>query len=127
MQICGLKWSWCGSQLASGGNDNNLCIFDAQFQLQHKVQAHSAAVKALAWCPYQANLLASGGGTADRCIRFWNTHTGAQLSCIDTGSQVRLQGVAALCIMYMVMSMVASIHRCQGPAPMGLAACEGGG
>jgi hypothetical protein len=25
-----------------------------------------AAVKAIAWCPWQRNLLASGGGTADR-------------------------------------------------------------
>ncbi len=47
-----------------------------------------AAVKALAWCPFQSNLLATGGGTADRCIKFWNTHTGAVLSSIDTGSQV---------------------------------------
>ncbi len=47
-----------------------------------------AAVKALAWCPFQSNLLATGGGTADRCIKFWNTHTGAMLSSIDTGSQV---------------------------------------
>lgn len=54
-----------------------------------QVQAHSAAVKALAWCPYQSNLLATGGGTADRHIRFWNTHTCAMLSAIDTGSQVR--------------------------------------
>ncbi|GFH26173.1 WD_REPEATS_REGION domain-containing protein, partial [Haematococcus lacustris] len=46
-----------------------------------------AAVKAIAWCPFQSNLLATGGGTADRCIKFWNTHTGVNLSSIDTGSQ----------------------------------------
>ena len=34
---------------------------------------HAAAVKALDWCPHQPGLLASGGGTADRTIRFWNT------------------------------------------------------
>ena len=55
----------------------------------HRMTAHAAAVKALAWCPFQSNLLASGGGTADRCIKFWNTHTGALLNSIDTGSQVR--------------------------------------
>ena len=32
--------------------------------------------------------MASGGGTADRRIRFWNTTTGQPLQCIDTGSQV---------------------------------------
>lgn len=36
----------------------------------------------------QNHLLASGGGTADRHIRFWNTQTGSALSSIDTGSQV---------------------------------------
>ena len=87
-EVCGLKWSPSGQQLASGGNDNLLCIWDARFQLQHKIAAHQAAVKALAWCPFQSNLLASGGGTADRHIRFWNTLTGAQLNAIDTGSQV---------------------------------------
>ncbi len=55
----------------------------------HRMTAHAAAVKALAWCPFQSNLLASGGGTADRCIKFWNTHTGALLNSIDTGSQVQ--------------------------------------
>ena len=42
----------------------------------HRITAHQAAVKALAWCPFQANLLATGGGTADRTIKFHNTHTG---------------------------------------------------
>ena len=49
---------------------------------------HIAAVKALAWSPHQHGLLASGGGTADRTIRFWNTLTNSQIDCIDTGSQV---------------------------------------
>lgn len=30
----------------------------------------------------------SVGGTADRCIRFWNTLTGQPMQCVDTGSQV---------------------------------------
>lgn len=59
--------------------------FDAP---KHTMTHHTAAVKALAWCPWQANLLASGGGTADRHIRFWNTQTGAMLNEIDTNSQV---------------------------------------
>jgi WD40 repeat protein len=50
---------------------------------------HTAAVKAIAWSPHLHGLLASGGGTADRCIRFWNTTTNSHLSCMDTGSQVK--------------------------------------
>jgi cell division cycle protein 20 (cofactor of APC complex) len=91
-EVCGLKWSPSGQQLASGGNDNLLHIWDmammSNSQYLHRIDQHMAAVKALAWCPFQSNLLASGGGTADRCIKFWNTHTGALLSSIDTHSQV---------------------------------------
>jgi len=34
-----------------------------------RFRQHTAAVKALAWSPHQAGLLASGGGTSDRHIR----------------------------------------------------------
>ena len=64
-------------QLASGGNDNLLMVWDAAADRPtHRITAHQAAVKALAWCPFQSNLLATGGGTADRTIKFHNTHTG---------------------------------------------------
>lgn len=91
-EVCGLKWSPNGQQLASGGNDNFLHIWDANSisnnTYLHRLEGHQAAVKALAWCPFQGNLLATGGGTADRCIKFWNTHTGSMLNSIDTHSQV---------------------------------------
>ncbi|RHY33043.1 hypothetical protein DYB32_001922 [Aphanomyces invadans] len=88
-EICGLKWSFDDQQLASGGNDNKLMIWNCH--APHPVLRftdHSAAVKAIAWSPHQLGLLASGGGTADRCIRFWNTLQGHGLQAIDTGSQV---------------------------------------
>jgi cell division cycle 20-like protein 1 (cofactor of APC complex) len=109
-EVCGLKWSFDGQQLASGGNDNKLLIWSAHApQPVLRFGEHTAAVKAIAWSPHQAGLLVSGGGTADRCIRFWNTlsassthtsalaaanayHTpansGPPLQTIDTGSQV---------------------------------------
>jgi len=58
--------------------------------------AAQAAVKAIAWSPHQHGLLASGGGTADRNIRFWNTASGAALTAIDTGSQARQNPVKSL-------------------------------
>ncbi|OVA15153.1 WD40 repeat [Macleaya cordata] len=92
LEVCGLKWSASGKQLASGGNDNLLHIWDRSVassnsptQWLHRLEDHTAAVKALAWCPFQANLLASGGG---ECIKFWNTHTGVCSNSVDTGSQV---------------------------------------
>lgn len=54
----------------------------------YSLNQHQAAVKALAWCPWQSHILASGGGTADRSIKFWNCNTGACLNSVDTRSQV---------------------------------------
>ncbi|XP_059474135.1 cell division cycle protein 20 homolog isoform X2 [Neocloeon triangulifer] len=94
-EVCGLKWSPDGNFLASGANDNLLHIWPrapsdmhGQATPIHTFNAHQAAVKALAWCPWQNGVLASGGGTADRHIRFWNIRTGSSISAIDTKSQV---------------------------------------
>ncbi|CAN0870761.1 Cell division cycle 20.1, cofactor of APC complex [Linum grandiflorum] len=100
-EVCGLKWSGSGQHLASGGNDNLVHIWDKsraaasssshhhqQTQYLHRLEDHTSAVKALAWCPFQRNLLATGGGRDDRTIKFWNTQTGACLNSVDTGSQV---------------------------------------
>ncbi|XP_024373565.1 protein FIZZY-RELATED 3 [Physcomitrium patens] len=88
-EVCGLKWSYDDRELASGGNDNQLLVWNRQStQPVVKFSEHGAAVKAIAWSPHQHGLLASGGGTADRCIRFWNTATSTALNCYDTGSQV---------------------------------------
>ncbi|XP_010520101.1 PREDICTED: protein FIZZY-RELATED 3 [Tarenaya hassleriana] len=88
-EVCGLKWSHDDRELASGGNDNQLLVWNNHSQQPVlKLTEHTAAVKAITWSPHQSNLLASGGGTADRCIRFWNTTNGHQLNSIDTGSQV---------------------------------------
>lgn len=124
-EICGLTWSPDGRTLASGGNDNMLCLWDAAMSShsggraslsgrssigsigssitdsqtrrsylvgshapRNIIHDHTAAVKALAWCPFQRNVLASGGGTADRCIRIRNTDTNSVMHCVNTGSQV---------------------------------------
>ncbi|KAF9598544.1 hypothetical protein IFM89_028076 [Coptis chinensis] len=94
LEVCGLNWSSSGQQLASGGNDNLLHIWDhsmatsnSRTQWLHRLDDHTAAVKALAWCPFHSSVLASGGGVGDHHITFWNTHTGACLNSVDTGSQ----------------------------------------
>ena len=119
--------SGMGSALASGGNDNKVCIWDLRGSRRASSVAssihssgsglgggigtsrrarsssnsdgdgdvpfwefheHAAAVKALAWDPHVAGVLATGGGTQDKHIRFWNTFTGVMLDELDAGSQV---------------------------------------
>lgn len=93
-EVCGLRWSPDGSQIASGSNDNTVAVWDAAATVGHTVSPrfvfsdHSAAVKALAWCPWQQNLLATGGGSADRKLRFFNTNTGICLNSLDTECQI---------------------------------------
>ncbi|GJE94759.1 WD40 repeat domain-containing protein [Phanerochaete sordida] len=119
-EVCGLRWNTDAGQqtalLASGGNDNKVCIWDLRGNKRpgmqnnptsapssgastsgaedandipvYKFHEHTAAVKALAWDPHISGVLASGGGTADKHIRFWNVYTGTMLHQLDTGSQV---------------------------------------
>jgi cell division cycle 20-like protein 1, cofactor of APC complex len=84
-----LKWSFDGNLLASGGNDNKLFIWSAHSSTPiSKFSNHCAAVKGIAWSPHNHGVLASGGGSADKTIKFWNTLDNTLLDSIDTGSQV---------------------------------------
>lgn len=115
-EVCGLKWSGDGgtssANLASGGNDNKVCIWDLRGSRRAtraggsnptaglapgdepgdtpvwKFHEHTAAVKALAWDPHVSGVLATGGGTQDKHIRFWNVINGTMTAELDTGSQV---------------------------------------
>ncbi|XP_034559761.1 cell division cycle protein 20 homolog [Notolabrus celidotus] len=93
LEVCGLQWSPDGRYLASGGNDNLVYIWPriqegSPGQSLHCFNSHEGAVKALAWCPWQPNILASGGGTSDRHIRVWNTNSGSCIHSLDTKSQI---------------------------------------
>ena len=52
------------------------------------LESHTAAVKGLAWCPYRRDQLASGGGTADRCIKLWDACSGRVVNSVSTANQV---------------------------------------
>lgn len=123
-EVCGLRWNGDSNPqsalLASGGNDNKVCIWDLRGSKRPglrgmsgppasvagssasaasgvtvgedggdvplwKFHEHTAAVKALAWDPHVSGVLATGGGTADKHIRFWNVGNGNMLSELDTG------------------------------------------
>ncbi|CAG9467651.1 unnamed protein product [Pedinophyceae sp. YPF-701] len=89
-EVCGLAFADEDGRLASGGNDNMVYVWDqARPEApQLRLGDHTAAVKAIVWSPHQQGLLASGGGTADKTIKFWSTSTGTCVNSINTGSQV---------------------------------------
>ena len=128
-QVCGIAWSPDGEFFATGGNDNQLFLFQSKKLLrasahekddyappvnvrsgssassnatvagqgevltirpgqEKHVFALNAAVKAIAFAPWQSTLLAAGGGSNDRCIHFFHTSSGANLATIDCHAQV---------------------------------------
>jgi len=89
-EVCGMRWSPDGRFLATGGNDDLLNIWQPNHSATplFSLKQHTAAVKAIAWCPWQDEIIASGGGTQDQTLRFWNCNTGRCINSIDTKSQV---------------------------------------
>jgi cell division cycle protein 20 (cofactor of APC complex) len=86
-EVCGLSVSQ--SYVASGGNDNRVCIWDVRKgECIRELREHRSAVKAVAWCPWRAHLLATGGGNHDRRIILWNGCTDSVEARIDTAAQV---------------------------------------
>lgn len=89
LEVCGMQLAPDSWLLASGGNDNQVLIWDLRKSTALFSQKdYRAAVKALSWCPWQRNLLATGSGTGDRRIRFWDTEMNACMRTIHTDSQV---------------------------------------
>ncbi|CAJ1958648.1 unnamed protein product [Cylindrotheca closterium] len=95
-KVAGLKWNRDGDMLASGGNDDLMCIWDLRMtsarngivEPRLRLREHKSAVKAIDWNPHRRGVLATGGGTKDRTIKIWSSQSGALLSSTDTGSQV---------------------------------------
>ncbi|PKC02270.1 hypothetical protein RhiirA5_504139 [Rhizophagus irregularis] len=77
-EVYGLKWNSNGDQLASGGIDNRVNIWDARASTPRLTKNnHVTAVKALSWCPWQSHILASGGAS-DENLKFWRVFQNAR-------------------------------------------------
>ncbi|XP_073224212.1 cell division cycle 20.5, cofactor of APC complex-like [Cicer arietinum] len=87
-----LKWSKRGNMLASGGSESLVYVWESNkmnsSKFLHCFKDHSASVKALAWCPYDSSVLASGGGVDDGCIKLWNVQKGTSICSIDTKAEI---------------------------------------
>ncbi|KAL4953134.1 WD40-repeat-containing domain protein [Aspergillus filifer] len=70
--------------VVSGGDRT---VFVPSNRQKHRL-VHAAAVKAIAFAPWQPSLLATGGGSNDRAIHFFHTPSGACLATINVFAQV---------------------------------------
>ncbi len=55
---------------------------------ERQLWMHRAAVKAIAFCPWREGLVATGGGSNDKCIHFFHTSSGSALATISVAAQV---------------------------------------
>ena len=65
----------------------DIALSQGEYRPRHR-WIHRSAVKAMAFCPWQTNLLATGGGVTDRVVHFVDTHSGAWLAHINVMAQV---------------------------------------
>ncbi|KAM8793356.1 LOW QUALITY PROTEIN: cell division cycle protein 20 homolog B [Eudromia elegans] len=93
--ICSLKWSLTNQLLASGSSDGILNIWHSdpgvkgQSQpLPHSSIPHSSAVKAMNWCPWQSNILATEGGMKDGILHVWDINNEKIVQSAATDSQI---------------------------------------
>ncbi|KAH9894033.1 WD40 repeat-like protein [Cubamyces lactineus] len=81
-KVHGLRWRHDGNFLASSDQQGVVQVWDARasknltadFRYRSKMK-HHAPVKALAWCPWKPELLATGAMYPDGKIRIWNINS----------------------------------------------------
>ncbi|KAJ9062026.1 WD repeat-containing protein slp1 [Entomophthora muscae] len=86
--VCSLEFRSDGAQIASGSNDQYLKVYDMRVNDELMMHKHKAPVKAIAWCPWKPNVLASGGAEGDGQIHTWNTTICSRITSAQTSSMV---------------------------------------
>ncbi|XP_075889516.1 cell division cycle protein 20 homolog B-like [Nelusetta ayraudi] len=92
--LCSLQWSPDGTRLASGSPGGLLSIWDggitgfARSRQPLATMEQPTAVKAMGWCPWQRNVIATGGGWKDGQLRIWDAESGTCVTAAGTSSQV---------------------------------------
>ncbi|KAI0920626.1 hypothetical protein AcV5_010313 [Taiwanofungus camphoratus] len=86
-KVHGVRWSVGGDYLATGDQHGVVQIWDARAgkaltnaDRKGSKMKHNAPVKALAWCPWKPDLLATGSTYADGKIRIWSINSTASTS-----------------------------------------------
>lgn len=77
--------------MAAGANENLAIVWDISNLKKPLLKCklpHTSAVKGILFCPWAPGLLATGGGSNDRHLRYWHTGSGQMLGAINTKRQI---------------------------------------
>jgi WD40 repeat protein len=74
--------SFSEHQAAIKGTSVKICFCGTKTYLFHLI------CLAICWSPSHSSVVATGGGTNDRCIKLWNISSGMLLKSINAESQV---------------------------------------
>ncbi|XP_055017911.1 cell division cycle protein 20 homolog B [Boleophthalmus pectinirostris] len=89
--VCSLQWSE-HDQLASGSIEGQLHVWDQHISTKLREPVSTmrqlTSVKAMHWCPWEKNTIATGGGWKDGQVRIWDTKCGTCLTSVQTNSQI---------------------------------------
>jgi WD40 repeat protein len=86
-EVCKVRLSKTNNFLISGGNDNKVMLFDLRKEKIISQVKHKAAIKALGINEGEG-ILASGGGTFDKCIKLFDLKKLSLISEHMTDSQI---------------------------------------
>jgi cell division cycle protein 20 (cofactor of APC complex) len=89
-RACAVRWRPDGAYFLTGGNINGVRLWDARSARRPVASfgEYRAAVKGLAWCPYDTSTFVCGSGTQDRDLRLWRIADGKCLALAHTKAQV---------------------------------------
>lgn len=94
-EVCGMQWVWDDKFLVTSSADSIVNVYSTS-QASTETTAplfsltqHLSTVKAIAQVPFMgSNVIATGGGTNDHCVRFWDLCNGSLITSHDTGNQI---------------------------------------
>lgn len=91
--LCGARIHNDGLRVVSGCDFGTVRLWDLR-KLQnnapfiHELSGHVGSVKAIDWCPWNSNILATGGGTEDNNVIIWDVNKLSAIAKYNTTSQI---------------------------------------
>jgi cell division cycle 20-like protein 1 (cofactor of APC complex) len=86
--VCNIKWARSGLKFATGGSDHKSLVWDLNIKDPLMEINHKSEIRALAWSSHRDDIIATGGGANDCCLKVWNVSEGTIIEERNTGSPI---------------------------------------